>query len=277
MSDQPDLFNTPAKNTAVESLAAGKLFLKRPLAFFDIESTGTDFVKDRIIEISILRLNVDGSRDIKTLKVNPTIPIPVEASLIHGIYDEDIATAPTFKDVAKEIYDFLDPCDLAGFNSNKFDVPMLMEEFIRVKLTFSIETRSLIDVHRIYTHFEKRTLEAAYKFYCDKTLVNAHSAEADTLATYEVFVAQLERYKDDLKNDVQFLHDLSNEERFIDSGRRFIYTGGKALFNFGKYKGKTVEEVLRTDPGYYNWMMQGDFAQHTKQKLTEIKESLKRN
>ena len=266
MPNQLDLF----------AATAAKLNLKRPLAFFDLESTGTDFVKDRIVEISILRVNVDGTRDIKTLKLNPTIPIPVEASLIHGIYDEDVITAPKFSDVAKEIYDFLENCDLAGFNSNKFDVPMLMEEFIRVKLTFSIENRALIDVHRIYTHFEKRTLEAAYKFYCDKTLENAHSAEADTLATYEVFLGQLDRYAGEIKNDVQFLHDLTNEERFLDSGRRFVFTGGKALFNFGKYKGKTVEEVLKSDPGYYNWMMQGDFAQHTKQKLTEIKDSLKR-
>ena len=152
---------------------------------------------------------------------------------------------------------------------------MLLEEFIRVGLSFSIDDRSLIDVHRIYTHFEKRTLEAAYMFYCNKVLENAHSAEADTLATYEVFMSQLERYATDLKGDVKFLHDLSNEERFIDSGRRFVFISGKPCFNFGKYKGRPVEEVLRTDPGYYNWMMQGDFAQHTKQKLTEIKEKLK--
>ena len=153
---------------------------------------------------------------------------------------------------------------------------MLLEEFIRVGIPFSIDSRALIDVHRIYTHFEKRTLEAAYMFYCQKTLENAHSAEADTFATYEVFLAQLDRYAGELKNDVQFLHDLSNEERFLDSGRRFVFANGKPVFNFGKYKGKPVEEVLRSDPGYYNWMMQGDFAQHTKQKLTEIKEKLKR-
>ncbi|HLP51447.1 MAG TPA: exonuclease domain-containing protein [Chitinophagales bacterium] len=259
------------------SNTATKLNLKRPLAFFDLESTGVDFVKDRIVEISILRINPDGSKQIKTLKLNPTIPIPIEASKIHGIYDEDVITAPTFKEVAKELFDFMDPCDLAGFNSNRFDVPMLMEEFIRVGISFGVENRALIDVHRIYTHFEKRSLEAAYQFYCNKTLENAHSAEADTNATYEVLLAQLDKYAPDLKSDVSFLHDFSNEERFLDSGRRFIFTGGKACFNFGKYKGKTIEEVLRTDPGYYNWMMQGDFAQHTKQKLTEVKESLKRN
>ncbi len=266
MKEQLDLFGA----------GGSKLNLKRPLAFFDLESTGIDVVKDRIVEISVLRVNPDGSRQIKTHRMNPTIPIPIEASKVHGIYDEDVATEPTFKDLAKELFEFMDPCDLAGFNSNKFDVPMLLEEFIRVGLSFSIDNRALIDVHRIYTLFEKRTLEAAYKFYCDKTLENAHSAEADTTATYEVLMGQLEKYAGELKADVQFLHDFSNEERFLDSGRRFIFTGGKACFNFGKYKGKTVEEVLRTDPGYYNWMMQGDFAQHTKQKLTEIKQSLKR-
>ncbi len=257
--------------------ATGKLNLKRPLAVFDIESTGVDFVKDRIVEISILRINPDGSRQSLNHRVNPTIPIPVEASLVHGIYDEDVITKPTFKELAKEFYEFMNPCDLAGFNSNRFDVPLILEEFIRAGISFSLDNRALVDVHRIYTHFEKRTLEAAYQFYCNKTLENAHSAEADTNATYEVLLAQLDRYAADLKPEVSFLHDFSNEERFLDSGRRLIFTGGKACFNFGKYKGRPVEEVLRSDPGYYNWMMQGDFAQHTKQKLTEIKESLKRN
>ena len=267
MKEQLDLF----------AATANKLNLKRPLAFFDLESTGVDVAKDRIVEISILRINPDGSKETKTHRVNPTIPIPMEASKVHGIYDEDVATASTFKQLAKELFDFMNPCDLAGFNSNRFDVPMLMEEFIRVGISFGIENRALIDVHRIYTHFEKRTLEAAYKFYCDKTLENAHSAEADTAATYEVLVAQLEKYAPELKSDISFLHEFSNEEKFLDSGRRFIFTGGKPCFHFGKYKGKPVEDVLRTDPGYYNWMMNGDFSQHTKQKLTEIKESLKRN
>ncbi len=254
-----------------------KLNLKRPLAFFDLETTGVDFVKDRIVELSILRINPDGSRQKLTHRLNPTIPIPLEASKVHGIYDEDVITCPVFEDVAKEVFDLLDPCDLAGFNSNRFDIPLLLEEFIRCSLNFSIDNRALIDVHKIYTQFEKRTLEAAYQFYCNKTLENAHSAEADTNATYEVLLAQLEKYTPELKSDIQFLHDFSNDERFIDSGRRFIYISGKPAFNFGKYKGKYVEEVLRNDPGYYNWMMQGDFAQHTKQKLTEIKQSLKRN
>jgi DNA polymerase-3 subunit epsilon len=267
MKEQLNLFGT----------AANQLNLKRPLAFFDLETTGTDIVKDRIVEISILKINTDNTREIKTHRVNPTIPIPIEASQVHGIYDEDVATSPTFKDLAAELFEFLDPCDLAGFNSNRFDVPVLLEEFIRYGIAFSIDNRALVDVHRIYTHFEKRTLEAAYKFYCDKTLENAHSAEADTIATYEVLLAQLDKYAPELKSDVSFLHDFSNEERFLDSGRRFLFSGGKAVFNFGKYKGKAVEDVLKTDPGYYGWMMQGDFAQHTKQVLTEIKQKMKRN
>jgi len=265
---QIDLFN--AANAATSGLN-----LKRPLAFFDIESTGTDYVKDRIVEICVLRVNTNGTRDVKTYKINPTIPIPIESSKIHGIYDEDVITCPTFNEVAQEIYDMLNPCDLAGFNSNKFDVPMILEEFIRVGLSFDIDNRALVDVHRIYTHFEKRTLEAAYQFYCEKTLENAHSAEADTVATYEVLEAQLKKYAE-LGHDVRALHDLSNEERFIDSGRRFVYISGRPAFNFGKYKGKFVEDVLRTDSGYYNWMLDGDFAQHTKQKLKEMRETFRK-
>lgn len=265
-----DLFST------ANSTSHSALQLKKPLAFFDIESTGTDFVKDRIVEISILRLNPNHSKEIKTYRLNPTIPIPMEASKVHGIYDEDVATCPTFKDVAQELFDFLDPCDLAGFNSNRFDVPLLLEEFIRAGFSFSIDNRCLVDVHRIYTQFEKRSLEAAYLFYCNKNLDNAHSAEADTVATYEVLMAQLQRYSNDLKPDVAFLHEFSNEERIIDSGRRFTYIDGRPAFNFGKYKGRFVEDVLRTDPGYFNWMMDGDFAQHTKQKLKELREAFKR-
>lgn len=264
--DQLNLFKSSSGQTL--------LHLKRPLAVFDLETTGIDISKDRIVEISVLRVNPDGSRQVLTRRLNPTIPIPMEASAVHGIYDEDVAMCSTFAQFAAELFEFMDPCDLAGFNSNRFDVPVLLEEFIRAGVNFNLDTRSLVDVHRIYTHFEKRTLEAAYQFYCNKTLLNAHSAEADTTATYEVLLAQLERYAADLKPDVKFLHDLTNEERIIDSGRRFIYSGGKAVFNFGKYKGRPVDEVLRNDPGYYSWMMQGDFPQHTKQKLTEIKQSL---
>lgn len=265
--DQLNLFKTPSGESV-------NLQLKRPLAVFDLETTGVDVSKDRIVEISVLRIEIDGSRNILTRRLNPTIPIPQEASMVHGIYDEDVAMSPTFEQSAKELFDLLEPCDLAGFNSNRFDIPVLLEEFIRAGYNFDIENRSLVDVHRIYTHFEKRTLEAAYKFYCDKSLDNAHSAEADTIATYEVLMAQLGRYNEELKPDVKALHDLSNEDRIIDSGRRFIYSGGKAVFNFGKYKGRPIEDVLRSDPGYYSWMMQGDFPQHTKQKLTEVKQRM---
>lgn len=258
-----------------EKTSAMHLNLRKPIAFFDIESTGTDYVKDRIVEISVLRINTDQSRQLYTKRVNPGIPIPTEASAVHGIYDEDVVTCPPFAEIAGALFELLEPCDLGGFNSNRFDVPLLLEEFIRAGYSYSIDNRALVDVHRIYTHFEKRSLEAAYQFYCNKTLENAHSAEADTVATYEVLLAQLGKYNE-LQNDVTFLHNLSNDERFVDSGRRFIYQDGKPAFNFGKYKGKFVEDVLRTDPGYYNWMMDGDFAQHTKQKLKEMREQLRK-
>jgi DNA polymerase-3 subunit epsilon len=247
-----------------------QLNLKRPLAIFDIESTGVDFIKDRIVEISIVRIETDQTQSRKTMRINPTIPIPIEASQVHGIYDEDVITEPTFKEVAKELFDFLDPCDLAGFNSNRFDIPMLLEEFIRVGFSFDIENRNLIDVFRLYTLMEKRDLTAAYKFYCEKDLTNAHSAEADTVATMEIFMAQVQRYEQ-LKNDMRFLHDLSNEERFLDSGRRIVYLNGKPSFNFGKHKGKSVDQVFKEEPSYYNWMLNGDFPEHTKQKLRELK------
>lgn len=256
--EQPNLFALP------------KLQLKRPLAFFDIESTGVDFVKDRIIDLCIIVVDPNGTDRTFNFRFNPEMPIPFEASAIHGIYDEDVITAPTFKEKATEVFDILNPCDLAGFNSNKFDLPLLLEEFIRAGLSFSIDDRSLVDIHKIYVAYEKRTLEAAYQFYCNKKLDNAHNAEADTRATYEVLLGQLNRYPD-LTGDVHGLHQMSNEERIIDSGRRLIYENGKAVFNFGKYKGKPVEDVLKQDPGYYNWMMQGDFALHTKQKLKELK------
>ncbi len=264
--DQLNLFNGAAK----------KLGLTRPLAIFDIESTGVDFVKDRIVEISIIKVNPDGTETVRTQRINPEMPIPYEASKIHGIYDEDVVTEPTFKEFAPELLELLEPCDLAGFNSNKFDVPLLLEEFIRVGYNYSIDDRNLIDIFKIYLHYEKRTLEAAYQFYCNKTLENAHSAEADTRATYEVLLGQLQKYSDLKSDDMNALHQLSNEERIIDSGRRLIYLDGQACFNFGKYKGRTIADVLKTDAGYYSWMMQGDFALHTKQKLKEIKQQLQK-
>jgi DNA polymerase-3 subunit epsilon len=251
-----------------------QLNLKRPLAIFDLESTGVDFVKDRIVELSIIRINPDGLREQMTMRLNPTIPIPIESSQVHGIYDEDVAMSPTFKAVAQELFDFLDPCDFAGFNSNRFDIPLLLEEFIRAGIWMDIESRNLIDIYRIYTMLEKRDLTTAYKFYCGKDLVNAHSAAADTEATMEVMLAQLQHYPAELKNDMRFLHDFSNDERYLDSGRRFIYQNGKPTFNFGKHKGKSVESVLKDEPSYYNWMLNGDFPEHTKQKFREIKAAL---
>ncbi len=227
-----------------------QLNLKRPLAIFDLETTGVDFVKDRIVELSIIRIHPDQMREQLTMRINPTIPIPLESSQIHGIYDEDVAMSPTFKEVAQQLFDFLDPCDFAGFNSN------------------------LIDIYRVYTMMEKRDLTTAYKFYCGKELTNAHNAAADTEATMEVMLAQLQRYPADLKNDMRFLHDFSNDERYLDSGRRFIYHNGKPTFNFGKHKGKSVDAVLKEEPSYYNWMLNGDFPEHTKQKLREIRSSM---
>ena len=220
-----------------------QLNLKRPLAIFDLETTGVDFCKDRIIEICIVRIDPDQTRTERTWRINPTIPIPLESSTIHGIYDEDVAMCPTFKDLSQEIFDMLEPCDFAGFNSSRFDIPLLLEEFIRVGLWMDIESRNLIDVYRIYTLMEKRDLATAFKFYCGKDLVNAHSAKADTEATADVLIAQLQKYEE-LKNDMRHLHELSNEERFLDSGRRFIYQNGKPTFNFGKHKGKSVEAVF---------------------------------
>lgn len=248
------------------------LHLKKPLAFFDIESTGVDIAKDRIVEISIIRINPDQSKDTWTKRINPTIPIPIEASQVHGIFDEDVVTAPTFAQVAKEMFDLLDPCDFAGYNSNRFDIPMLLEEFMRAGIALDIEKRALVDVYKIYALFEKRDLSSAYKFYCNKALENAHSAEADITATYEILLAQIAKY-DSIKNDVNYLHEISNDEIMIDSGRRFVYQNGKPTINFGKHKGKSVEQVLREEPSYFSWMMQGDFPAHTKQKLKEFKEA----
>lgn len=254
--------------------SAPLLQISRPVAFFDIESTGIDYVKDRIIELSVIVVDPAGKENRKTWRFNPGMPIPAEASAVHGIYDEDVITEPSFADKAQEVYELMQPCDLAGFNSNRFDIPLLLEEFLRVGLNFQIDNRNLIDVHAIFAAFEKRNLEAAYQFYCNKTLVNAHSASADVEATYEVLLAQLKRY-DSLKKDAASLHEISNQERFIDSGRRMVYLNGRPAFNFGKYKGRFVDEVLQSDPGYYNWMMNADFALHTKQKLTELRNQFK--
>jgi DNA polymerase-3 subunit epsilon len=260
-----------------------QLQLKKPLAFFDLETTGIMVNKDRIVEISIAKANIDGSVEIKTRRVNPGIPIPLEASLVHGIYDADVANEPNFKQVAKSLAGFLEGCDLAGFNSNRFDVPMLVEEFLRAEVDFDMKNRKLVDAQRIFHMMEPRNLTAAYRFYCDKELVGAHGAEADVLATLEVLNAQVKRYettamKDSegkeyfpIQNDVNKLHELSASNS-IDYANRMIYNKDKvAVFNFGKHSGRPILEVLKSDPSYYDWIMKGDFAIDTKRKLTEIK------
>jgi len=248
-----------------------KLSLKNPIVFFDLETTGINVAADRIVEMAILKVHVDGREESKSYRVNPEMPIPKQSSEIHGIYDEDVKDCPTFKELAKEVAKFFEGCDIAGFNSNKFDVPLLAEEFIRAEVDFDMKKRKFVDVQTIFHKMEKRTLGAAYKFYCDKDLENAHAAEADTLATYEVLKAQLDRYPD-LKNDIDFLNDFSSFNNNADFIGRIIFDkDGDEVFNFGKYKGKKVEEVLAKDSGYYGWMMNGDFPLFTKKILTNIK------
>lgn len=249
------------------------LQLNRPLAFIDLETTGTNVATDRIVEIAIVKIMPDGSRQSKVKRLNPTIPIPPASTAVHGISDADVQNEPTFKQVANELRQFLQNCDIAGYNSNRFDIPLLVEEFLRVGLDFEIAGRRFIDVQKIFHLMEKRTLGAAYKFYCDKTLDNAHSAEADAMATYEILQAQIDRYKE-LQNDVTALADFTKEEAFVDFGRRFILENGVEIFNFGKHKGRPVRVVLKEEPQYYDWMMKSDFSLHTKQKLTEIYNSM---
>lgn len=259
------------------------LKLRNPLAFFDLETTGINICHDRIVEICIAKLMPSGEKIVKTKRVNPTIPIPIESSLIHGIYDEDVKDAPVFKNIAKSLAQFIEGCDLAGFNIIKFDVPVLVEEFLRAGVDFDVSNRKLIDAQRIFHLMEPRSLTAAYKFYCGKDLENAHSAEVDTLATLEVLDAQIKLYdnrtvKDGkgnetipVKNDMQVLHDLSASKMVDLAGRMVFNDKGVEVFNFGKHKDKPVLEVLKQEPTYYDWVMNGDFPLNTKKKLTEIK------
>lgn len=260
------------------------LNLNKPLAFFDLETTGINVTNDRILEISIVKvLPGNNEVEIKTERINPTIPIPLESSLIHGIYQEDIQDKPTFKDLAHTFHSFLKGCDLAGFNILKFDVPVLQEEFHRADVDFDITNRKLVDAQRIFHMMEPRTLSAAYKFYCNQELENAHSAEADTLATFEVLKAQVNKYQDKtmkdrngkdyvpIKNDIQTLHNLSAANMVDLAGRMVFNDKGQIVFNFGKYKGTLVSDVLKKDPSYYDWIMKGDFSIDTKKRLTQIK------
>lgn len=246
------------------------LDLKRPIAFIDLETTGVNLSSDRIVEIAIIKVMPDNSRLVKRKLINPGIAIPKESSDIHGITDEMVKDAPTFKQAGNEIKQFLENCDLGGYNSNRFDIPMLMEEFLRAGMEVDLSNRRMVDVQHIFYTMEPRTLSAAYKFFCNKELENAHSAEVDVNATIDVLLAQVERYEK-LGKSVDSILSAIGEEKIVDYARRFLFDDkGVEVFNFGKYKGRSVSEVLRNEPQYYDWMMKGDFPLHTKQKLTEI-------
>jgi DNA polymerase-3 subunit epsilon len=245
--------------------------LANPLVFFDLETTGINISKDRIVEIAILKVYPDGKEESKTRRINPGIPIPSEATAIHGITDEDVKDCPKFKEIAKSLAAQIEGCDLAGFNSNRFDIPLLAEEFLRAEVDIDLNKRKFVDVQTIFHKMEQRTLAAAYKFYCDKDLALAHSAEIDVKATYEVLQAQLERYPD-LQNNIQFLSEFSSFTNNVDFAGRMIYNEKREeVFNFGKYKGRLVTDVFKVDPGYYSWILNGDFALNTKKVLTEIR------
>lgn len=245
------------------------LQLIKPLAFIDLETTGINVSNDRIVEIAIVKIAVDGSKTVKRKIVNPTIPIPQGAIDVHRITNEMAAAAPTFKEVANEIKQFIEGCDIGGYNSNRFDIPMLVEEFLRCDINIEIEDRKMVDVQKVYHLMEQRTLSAAYKFYCNKDLTGAHGAEVDATATFEVLEAQIEKYAQ-IGNTVESILKFTGEEVIVDFSRRFVMENGVETFNFGKHKGKPVMQVLKEEPQYYDWMMKGDFALHTKQKITEI-------
>lgn len=246
------------------------LQLKRPIVFIDLETTGVSLSVDRIVEIAMIKISPDGTRQVKRKLLNPAIPIPKESSEIHGITDEMVKDAPTFKQAGNEIKMFIENCDLGGYNSNRFDIPILMEEFLRAGMDVDLSTRKMIDVQHIFYTMEPRTLTAAYKFFCNKELVNAHSAEADVDATIDVLMAQLKRYEN-LGNSVDSILGVIGEDKIVDYARRFGFDDkGNEIFNFGKHKGRTVVSILKAEPQYYDWMMRGDFPLHTKQKLTEI-------
>ena len=261
-----------------------ELNLTKPIAFFDLETTGVKVASDRIIEVSVIKVMPDGSQLVYTKRINPTIPIPLESIEFHGITDEDIKDAPTFAEIANELNQFIGNSDLAGYNSNKFDIPLLVEEFMRAGLDFDLKGRRFVDVQNIFHKMEPRTLHAAYAFYCNKDLVNAHSAEADTLATLEIMKAQLDKYKgvkykdkkgnisEPVVNDVGALSVFSEQFNRADLVGHIIFNDKKQeVFNFGKYKGKSVEQMFKKEPSYYDWMMKADFPLSTKKLITAIK------
>jgi DNA polymerase III subunit epsilon len=245
------------------------LQLTRPLAIIDLETTGVNLSSDRIVEIAIVKIMPDEKKLVKRKLINPEMPIPPLSTEIHGITNEMVKDAPTFRQVANELKQFLDNCDLAGYNSNRFDIPLLAEEFLRIGMEFEGKGRKLLDVQRIFHMMEQRTLSAAYRFYCQKELEGAHGAEVDATATWEVLVAQVIKYPQ-LGTNIDAILKCIGEEQVVDFARRFIMENGVEVFNFGKHKGRAVADILKAEPQYYDWMMKGDFPLHTKQKLTEI-------
>lgn len=246
-----------------------KLQLTRPIAFIDLETTGINITTDRIVELAIVKISPDGSKLVKRKLINPLMPIPASSSAIHGITDEMVKDAPSFKQIANEVKQFIEGADLGGYNSNRFDIPMLLEEFLRAGIEYTVDGKKLVDVQKIFHMMEQRTLSAAYKFYCSKTLEGAHGAEADATATWEVLEAQLERYPH-IGDSVESIVKFTGEDDIVDFARRFVKEKGIEVFNFGKHKGKPVSQVLKEEPQYYDWMMKGDFPINTKQKLTEM-------
>ena len=248
-----------------------ELSLKRPLCFFDLETTGVNVAKDRIVEISILKIFPNGNKESKTWLVNPEMPIPPETIAVHGITDEKVANEPTFKQLGKDVYNMIKGSDLAGFNSDRFDIPLLAEEMLRVEIDVDFKKHLTVDVQTIFHKMEKRNLSAAYKFYCGKDLDNAHSAAADTNATYEVLKSQIEKY-DELENDVSKLSAFSRRSKSVDyAGLVIVDNDGDAAFNFGKHRGKKVADVLQREPGYFSWLLNADFPRYTKKVITAIR------
>ena len=245
------------------------LQLTKPIVFIDLETTGINVSLDKIVEIALVKIMPDGTKQVKRKLVNPEMHIPEQVTAIHGISDEMVKDAPSFKQIANEIKQFIEGADLGGYNSNRFDIPMLNEEFLRAGISADMESRQLLDVQKVFHKMEQRTLTAAYKFYCNKHLEDAHTAEADAMATWEVLEAQVEKYAN-IGNTVESIVKFTGEDQIVDFAGRFIMENGVEIFNFGKHKGKSVVQVLKDEPQYYDWMMKGDFALHTKQKLTEI-------
>ncbi len=248
-----------------------ELKLNRPICFFDLETTGVDVAKDRIVEISIFKVYPNGNKESKTWLVNPEMKIPFQSSQVHGITDEKVANEPTFKELSGQVYAMIKDSDLAGFNSDRFDIPLLAEELLRAGVDFDMKNRVSVDVQTIFHKMEERTLSAAYKFYCGQSLENAHSAEADTMATYEILKAQLERYPE-LENDMKLLSEFTTRKKTVDfAGFIALNDKGEEIFTFGKHKGALVEKVLEDEPGYFGWIQNADFPLYTKKVLTAIK------